>query len=338
MLIFILFLLLQVIVSELNYNDCWILKSNFNYSCPSDSYLNIAYPASIAYYYVTLIPPNSNYSFIGKFLEENVYESSLTVYDSNGLLNNNFESINTYNTKGLVNYNVLNDNFGVFYVLQRFYVNFDFYNEEDLINNLFKVYNNNNKVFLPILSEQKRNFYSNMLYMPLETLISWISPELEYKYSKFFLPGKFTGLFPDRNHYYLISYPGKFDIFKISGYFKPEKIFPYVDFITVNQKNVSTDNGLPFYQFLKKDNSYEIYVTSDNIDDNIIYKIDQNANILKWKPDNNYRAIIFRIIDFSKVGITNSTGPLTPDETQKMMGKFYPKITIINKNMKNIDI
>ena len=82
-------------------------------------------------------------------------------------------------------------------------------------------------------------------------------------------------------------------------------------------------------KFLKKDNSYEIYVTSDNVDDNIIYNIDPNANILKWKPNNNYRALIFRIIDFSKFGITNSTGPLTPDETQKMMSKFYPKITII---------
>ena len=76
MFILISFLLLQVILSELNYKDCWILKSNFNYSCPSDSYLNLAYPASIAYYYITLIPPNSNYTFIGKFLEDNVYESS----------------------------------------------------------------------------------------------------------------------------------------------------------------------------------------------------------------------------------------------------------------------
>ncbi len=327
-MIFLLFLILPVI-AELEIKNSWILKSNFNYNCPYNSYLNLAYPASIAYYYITIIPPNSNYSFIGKFLEENVYESSLTVYTSNGLLDNDFKSISTYYSKGLINYNVYNNNLGVLYMLQRFYVNLDYYSEEDLVDNLFNVYDNDINSFLPILDDNKRNFYSEMLYMPLETLISWISPESENNYSGFYLPGKFTGLFPDSNHYYLISTPGKFKIFKISGYFKPENKFPYVDFITVNQNNVSTDNGLPFYEFLKKDNTYEIYVTSDNIDENIIYNIDPHANILKWRPFNDYKAVIFRIIDYSRFGISNSTGPLTPDETKKMMRKFYPKITPI---------
>jgi len=206
----------------------WVLESNFNYKSPEDAILNIAYPSSIAYYYITIIPPITNYSFIGKFLKNNVFESSLTVYNSNGLIDDSYQSINNYNTKGYISYDIYNYNYEVKYILQRYYVNLDYYNESDLVKNLFKVYDSTNNIYLYPLEQSKRIFLSTTLYQPLETLISSITPISNDTFSEFYLPGQFKGLFPDKNHYYLISTPGNYKLFKVSGYFYPNTKFPYI--------------------------------------------------------------------------------------------------------------
>ena len=316
--------------SSVDYNTyCWILNANFNYLKPRESMLNLAYPASIAYYFITIVPPNSNYSFQGEFLKENIYELSLTVYDSDGIIDTDFQSVNTFNSKGYIDYNVLNNHFDVLYVLQRFYINLNIYDEDDMIDNLFQVYDNKNDFYLTFLTKEKRDYYSEMIYKPLQTLISWIAPNSNKTFSEFSLKGDFTGLFPDTNHYYLSCAPGLFVLFEVSGYFLPSNEFPYIDFITVNQKSVSTDNGIPFYEFLKKNNTYKIYVSTHDVQDKTIYNIDPNAIILKWDKDNHDKVLIFRIIDYTNIGIANATGPLTPQESKKMMKKFYPEIVPI---------
>ena len=304
----------------------WVLKSNFNYNKPNQAILNLAYPASIAYYFITIIPPASNYTFQGKFLDKDIYELSLTVYNSDGNVNYDYESINTYNTDNYVNYTVCNSHFDVLYVLQRFYINLDVYNENDMIDNLFDVYDNNNEFYLTKLSKGKRDYYSEMLYKPIQTLISWVAPVSNKTFSEFYLPGIFTGLFPDTNHYYLSAIPGIFKLFKVTGYFLPEKKFPYVDFITVDQHTVSTDNGIPYYSFLKPDNTYEFYVATHDVDDNIILKLDPDAIILKWNNNNKNKVLIFRMIDYTSIGIANYSGPLSPKETKEIMYRFYPQI------------
>ncbi len=330
---FLLVLIFYVLSNALSfdYNKySWVLKSNFNYNKPNQAILNIAYPASIAYYFVTIIPSNSNYTFQGKFLNEDIYELSLTVYSSDGNINYDYQSINTYNTDNYVNYTVCNTHFDVLYVLQRFYINLDVYNENDMINNLFNVYDNTNEFYLTKISKAKRDYYSEMLYRPIQTLISWVAPISNKTFSEFYLPGDFTGLFPDTNHYYLSSSPGIFKLFKVSGFFIPEKKFPYIDFITVNQHTVSTDNGIPFYSFLKLDNTYEFYVCTHDVDIKSILKLDPNAIILKWNKDNHNKVLIFRIIDYTNTGIANYTGPLSPKETKEIMYTFYPEITPID--------
>jgi len=327
--IILIFLLFVIAKSEYDKNS-WVLKSNFNYNKPHQAILNLAYPASIAYYYISIIPPNSNYSFIGRFLEYNVYESSLTVYDSNGLLDSNFKSINTFNNNGMINYNVVNENFDVLYVLQRFYLNMDYYDEKDIVNNLLHVFDNNLNYYIPPLNSLRRDYYSRMIYKPLQTLISWISPTTNTSFSEFYLPGEFTGLFPDMNHYYLVALPGIFRTFKVKGYFDPSSRIPYIDFITVDQNKVSTDNGLPFYEFLTEENTYEIYITTLDLDKDNILSFDPKAKIIKWDDRNKDRALIFRMIDYSKIGIANATGPLSPKETKEIMFDFYPSIEIID--------
>ena len=330
---FLLVLIFYVLSKVLSFDHnkySWVLKSNFNYNKPNQAILNIAYPASIAYYFVTIIPPNSNYTFQGKFLDKDIYELSLTVYDSDGNINYDYNSINTYNTNNYVNYTVCNTHLDVYYVLQRFYMNLDVYNENDMINNLFNVYDNTNEFYLTKISKAKRDYYSEMLYRPIQTLITWISPSANRTFSKFYLPGDFRGLFPDSNHFYLTSSPGIFHLFKVTGYFLPETKFPYIDFITVDQNTVSTDNGIPFYKFLKHDNTYELYISTYDIDDEIIYNIDPDALILKWNKDNHNKVLIFRIIDYANIGIANYTGPLSPKETKEIMYKFYPEIIPID--------
>lgn len=332
LLLIFTFYLLSITLS-IEYNKySWILVSNFNYLKPKESLLNIAYPASIAYYFVTIVPPNSNYSFQGKFLQKDIYELSLTVYDSNGIIDSDFESINTFNEKNYIDYVVPNKNFDILYVLQRFYINLKIYNENDMINNLFQVYDNNHQFYLTTLEKAKRDYYSEMISRPLQTLISWIAPISNSTFSEFYLPGDLTGLFPDTDHYYLSSTPGIFSLFEVTGYFLPSDNFPYIDFITINQNSVSTDNGIPFYEFLKKDNSYKIYVSTYEINDKIIYDIDPDAYILKWNKDNHNKVLVFRIIDYTNIGIANSTGPLSPKQTKEMMYKFYPEIKPIKLN------
>ena len=92
---FLLVLIFYVLSNALSfdYNKySWVLKSNFNYNKPNQAILNIAYPASIAYYFVTIIPANSNYTFQGKFLNKDIYELSLTVYSSDGNINYDYQS------------------------------------------------------------------------------------------------------------------------------------------------------------------------------------------------------------------------------------------------------
>ncbi len=336
-IIFILMIYFFAIFTKLIYlvlasDFSWTLESNFNYKSPENAILNIAYPSSIAYYYITIIPPITNYSFIGKFLKKNVFESSLTVYNSNGLINNNYDSINNYNTKNYISYDIYNYNYEVKYVIQRYYVNLDIYSETDLITNLFKVYDSTNNIYLYPLEQSKRIFLSMTLSQPLETLISSITPVSNDTFSKFYLPGQFKGLFPDKNHYYLISSPGNFKLLKVYGYFYPDEKFPYIDFITINQNNISTDNGLPFYKFLNYNYYYEIYISTADISNDYIYSIDPTANIIKWLPENNNKGLIFRMINYNNYGIPNATGPLTPEETEEKMDGYYPKIEVLDIN------
>ena len=129
MIVILIFLLFCIVKSQ-DYS--WVLISNFNYNNPHKAILNIAYPASIAFYYITIVPPENNYSFEGEFLKKDVYESSLTVYNSNGLTDPDFKSINTFNTNDKVIYNVNNEKVDLLYVLQRFYINLDIYDEDDI--------------------------------------------------------------------------------------------------------------------------------------------------------------------------------------------------------------
>ena len=84
----------SIVASEGGHRS-WILEAFFNYESPDYAILNCAFPSSIAYYYVTIVPSGSNYTFTGSFLVDNNYESSLTVYTANGLVNTDFEAINS---------------------------------------------------------------------------------------------------------------------------------------------------------------------------------------------------------------------------------------------------
>tara|TARA_B100001248_G_scaffold209503_1_gene163638 strand:- start:96 stop:1109 length:1014 start_codon:yes stop_codon:yes gene_type:complete len=322
--------IMAIVMKDYEYlnNNSWVLNSYFNYKEPNDSILNIAYPSAIAYYFITIIPPSSKYLFTGKFLEKQMYESSLTVYNQDGSLNNNFTSINTFNTLN-VNYSVDNNSSDFSFVFQRFYGNMDYYSKEDLIENLFQVINLNNNYVLTPLNSLKRDIISNTFYQPLEKIFSNLSPSKKISFTKFYLPKQsVNGLFPDKNHYYLISLINNNKVLKITGYFKPSKLTPYMDFITVNQDLIKTDNGLPFYQLSE---NYELYVVDPFLTDYEIEELNINSSkVIKWDKNNTNPAIIFRLIDYSNKGITQIPGPLTPTQTEnEMKYGFYPEIEII---------
>ena len=68
-------------------SNSWILNAYFDNVNPDNSILNVAFLSDIAFYYVTLVFPGNDYTFFGNFLDDNNYESSLTVYTSDGNLN-----------------------------------------------------------------------------------------------------------------------------------------------------------------------------------------------------------------------------------------------------------
>ena len=138
--IFIFFLyLIHCSSLDIDINSSWQINSYFDYRYPENSVLNVAYPSSIAYYYVSVIPPYSNYNLNGFFLDKNVFEVSLTVYFGNGFINYDYKPLNTYINKNRIDYNITTDN-NFLYVIQRYYVNLDYYDSSDLINNLLNVY------------------------------------------------------------------------------------------------------------------------------------------------------------------------------------------------------
>lgn len=305
---------------------------------------------------MTLVFPDNDYTFSGKFFEDRNYESSLTVYTSDGNLNPDFISINTYNTnlnnqdnvfssnqynyisldsENQINYRVSNKTDNFFWVLQRFYVKMDVYNTRDLVGNLFKVYNNKKKQSINKLNSVLRDKLSKKVTFPIQKLLSFIAEDASSaEFSPFYFPKSTSGLFPDGNHFYLVSLPGEHQLFKVTGTYQNTLETPYIDFITVNQDSTATDNGIPFYDFVKDDQTYEIYVATNDISLEQIKDKSQNENpiVLRYQEDNNNRMLIFRIITYSKTGISqfDSSFSLTPEETEKQMTSgLYPIIVKI---------
>ena len=308
-------------------NFSWVINSYFDYKNPRNSILNVAYPSAIAYYYITIIPPNSDINIFGNFATRQVFEISITFYKSNGDIDTNYDTYNTYkNEENIINLNVKNDE--LLYVIQRFYVNLDFYSTNDIINNLFYIYDNNQNKILPTCSLLDRTVNSIRITDLYRNIIKHNSLKTNRRFSKFFLPLS-SGLFACNNHLYIISTPGKYKCLKIQGKFKYSKDVPYCDFITVNQNTTETDNGLPFYKFTSSENSdgnYELYVAHDDCEHLIENK--SNIPVLKWKNDNYYKAVIFRIINYNYDSNIQNLGPLTPSETEAVMiSGFYPDIT-----------
>jgi len=320
----------KTIIENIDYkNNSWIVNSIFNYIEPDKSIMNLAYPSSIAYYYITIVPPKVNYNITGKFFENNVFEMSVTVYNENGNINEDYKPLTNYNSDNLYyNYNINNKTNSIFYIIIRYYINLDVYSHQDIINNLPYVYNNTDNIIVNRLNDNDREKYSILLTKPYEEIITHISPVINDNFSKFYLPGCTNGLFIDKNHMYLISTPGHYKLFQIKGYFKYSKTIPYIDIITVNQDTTQTDNGLPFYKFCIKSNYYDnIYIADNSIDDETIYNINKDALIIRWNKNNNNKAIIFRMINYKNDEFITNIGPLSPEQTEELMKNgFYPTI------------
>lgn len=315
---------------NIDYNDySWVINSYFDYKTPNSSILNVAYPSAIAYYYITIIPPNSDINIFGSFLSKKVFEISLTFYNSNGDINTNYDTYNTYkNNDTIINLNIENNE--LLYLIQRFYVNLDYYSTNDIVNNLFHVYDNNNSKILPTCNLINRTINSIKITDLYRNIIKHNSSKTSRHFSKFFLPLS-SGLFACNNHLYIISTPGKYKCLKIHGKFKYSKDVPYCDFITVNQNTTATDNGIPFYKFISsnvRDDSYELFVVDEKYEKLLDNK--KNIPVLKWDSNNYYKGLIFRIINYNYDSNIQDLGPLTPDETKKVMiSGFYPEITPI---------
>ena len=131
-----------------------------------------------------------------------------------------------------------------------------------------------------------------------------------------------------------MSLPGEHQLFKVTGTYQNTLETPYIDFITVNQDSTATDNGIPFYDFVKDDKTYEIYVATSGVSLQEIKNKSQSKApiVLRYQENNNNRMLIFRIITYSNTGISqfDSSFSLTPEETENQMTSgLYPIIVKI---------
>ena len=230
-------------------------------------------------------------------------------------------------------YNVLNNTDQFFWVLQRYYVNMNTYDKSDLVRNLFKVYKNKN-VEVPRLDALRRQELSKEVTPLAQNVLSSIADTASSITAKFFFPNATSGLFPAAKHFYIVSVPGKHRLLKVTGVYQPSSTTPYVDFITVNQNTTATDNGIPFYDFIRDDGAYELYVaTSDVSLEEIQSKFNTlNPIVLRYQEDNQNPMLIFRIITYSTSGIAQFDKRMTPQETKNGMGSLYPEIKISDED------
>tara|TARA_B100000902_G_C27243809_1_gene881467 strand:- start:51 stop:1001 length:951 start_codon:yes stop_codon:yes gene_type:complete len=302
----------------------WIAYSFFNYNIPNESVLNVAYPSAISYYFITVQSQNNNYEYSGKFLNgEYVYQSSLTVYDTNGYIDNNYKIKNNNNTLKEFVLNVKNEE--IKYIVIRYYCNLNKYNLQDYINNLPVIRDIKLKCVLPCADQNIRNNVSEKILYPFYD--KNLNKTIQSTFSEFFYSTDSFGLFPDITHFYLFARPGDGKLFKISGKFIQNKTYPYADFITIVGNGTKTENGIPFYDFrLDHNNNYIIYVATPDISESYIEYIVQSTNniILRWNSIENI-GLIFRMITYSQDGIVNFNKTMTPFETkEKMISGFYP--------------
>ena len=339
----------SIVASEGGHRS-WILEAFFNYESPDDAILNCAFPSSIAYYYVTIVPSGSNYTFTGSFLVGDNYESSLTVYTANGVLNADFEAINSnidiialgkdyisYDNDN-IEYKVDNNTKNFFWVLQRFYVNMETYTKEDLIDNLFIVTDTGSSEAIEPLSEIARTVLSNASTEPLQNILATVADDADSVcFKPFYYPASTAGLFPAESHYYLVSLPGPTDtLFKITGTYTDTDMetTPYIDFITVGQDTTATYTGKPFYEFeFDSSGNYELYVATSSItDDGIKEKTGLDSPIILRYDDRTVNPmLIFRIITYDEDGIASidTDEDLTALATSTKVGSIYPTIQVM---------
>lgn len=301
----------------------WIAYAYFNYKIPDKNIMNTAYPSAIAYYFITIQPKNSCYEYSGTFLNGvHAYQSTLSVYNVNGTIDTDYKVQNNRNMDKIY-LNVKNNE--TKFIIMRYYCNLNNYYVEDYINNLPVVRDINTKFILPKADQNLRNNVSEKILYPYfgEKLNQTIEPT----FSEFFYSMDSISLFPDNSHFYLFARPGNGKLFKISGKFIQNNIYPYADFITVDGTGTETENGVPFYEFpFDSDNNYTIYVATPEISHDYIinYVGIDDIIILRWNSYENI-GLIFRMATYSNVGIVNFNTTMTPSETkEKMVSGFYP--------------
>tara|TARA_Y100000389_G_scaffold21763_1_gene18698 strand:- start:10818 stop:11741 length:924 start_codon:yes stop_codon:yes gene_type:complete len=293
----------------------WIAYSSFNYNNPSNSILNVAFPSAIAYYFITIQPNNTNFEYSGHFLNgSDVYQSSLTVYNTRGNIDTSYDVI-----RGIEDFTLhVKNNDGSKYVIMRYYCNLNIYNLQDYIINLPSVKDRTTEQIIPLAAQSLRDIISNDLYTFFAK-----NETIKPTFSEFYYSTEFKGLFPDSTHYYLLARPGDGKLFKITGTFVQGKLYPYSDFITIQGIGTQTENGIPFYDLPR---NYSIYVAKPDISDNDIkqYSQSNDTKILRWKSMQNI-GVLFRIITYAKDGITTFNQTMSPDETRgNMTSGFYP--------------
>ena len=272
-----LFILSQIGYLVKDYlNQSWILQSDFNYLNPDLSILNIAMPSAVSYYYISILSKHNNYTIRGNFPNKDIsYQSSITFYDLKGNLIYNDDNkpyyYDNFDNNEKVNYYYYAKDDTI--LILRYYLNRDiYYNISE--NWLLDIYQN--QYLLNKLKKKERIKLSEKITIPLTKYVSNNSYKHYNEFIPFYLPNIIDGLFPSPTHFYLVSYPGNHKALLIKGKQIINKDNPYFDFITVNQINTNTNNGIPFYNLPK---NYNLIVADNE------YEYNGNLPIIRWNKD-----------------------------------------------------
>lgn len=315
------------------YRFVWTLISEFNYLHPTEGILNVAMPSASSIYFITLLFPNTKYKFQGNFPDEKLcFQCTIALYNDDGNpvkdKDGNFYQLDSNTeTKKNIDWEITTPNSGRYWAILRFYIN------RKLVNVvpadwLFEVYENNRP--MPFMPRSDAIYKSTSISKRISKIFS--NDNTISSFTPFYIPiPQGNGLFPEPSHFYSACTMGdtikaiKVSGMNISSIRSPTIV--YSDFILVDNTTTATQNGIPFYEF---GDTYEFIVCSND------YEYIGPLQKLTW--DNTTipeaRVLIFRIIDYqTDSGLPNivntSTEDITPEEAEKAMGYYYPKIEII---------
>lgn len=343
----------------------WPIVSTIS-SDKENNILNVAFPDYSIIYYVASFKSTDNITLEGQ-IPPNIYFWSLTLYDNKGTIIHSIDDREFINEKinNEKNYSIKIKNKIIYYngetknlvlsdsycIIQRVYktdktptISPKFIPNISIIKKKIKDVNDEER-------KKDSNKLQSLLYKLFNHKFGKIKPEdffIGVNVHKFFLPAKsqMSLVFPNPFAEYLIAFPTKSHVMKITGKLPPNIGFSnpeyrFLSFMACDFKTTATDECISHHDLPQEPQYYTIYVSfSEKNAENYGYKKTLGHKLLLWdSKTNTFPVLIFRIVSVAEpetgiFAIDNDTKIVSGYDVKKKIGDFYPEVECFKKDTK----